>query len=312
MRSAQADEEKQPMALRSMTGFGVAEGASAPLRWRWELRSVNARGLDLRLRLPEGWDALEPALRSRAQAALRRGAVTAVLRVETEGGAGDTTPDLAALDAAIAATRLACARAADAGLALAPPTAEGLLRLPGVLERRSTAADAGALAAAQAAAVAGFGAALDALEAARLREGEALAESLGTILDAIAAQAAGAAAAHEGQARAAPARLRERVHALMGAGAEADPDRLAQELALLAIRQDVREELDRLAAHVGAARALLAGDGPAGRQIDFLTQEFNREVNTLCSKSDSLALTTSGLAMKVLVDQLREQAQNVE
>jgi uncharacterized protein (TIGR00255 family) len=300
------------MPLRSMTGFGVAEGSSGPLRWRWELRSVNARGLDLRLRLPEGWEGLEPDLRRRAQAAVRRGSVTAVLRVEAEGGAEAATLDMAALDAAIAGARLATDRAAAAGLVLAAPAPDGLLRLPGVMERRGAATDAEALAAAQADAVAGFERALAALNAARAQEGAALAASLGTILTGVEAQARDAAAAHAAQAPAVAERLRTRVRALLDAGAGPEPERLAQELALLAIKQDVREELDRLAAHVGAAKALLGGDEPAGRQLDFLTQEFNREANTLCSKSDSTALTACGLAMKVLIDQLREQAQNLE
>lgn len=300
------------MPLRSMTGFGVAEGTSGALRWRWEVRSVNARGLDLRLRLPEGWEGLEPDLRRRAQTVLRRGAVTAALRVETEATAETAGLDLAALDAAIAAMQQAAVRAAAAGLVLAPPTADGLLRLPGVMDRRGAGVDAAALAAAQAEAAAGFDRALAALDSARQQEGAALAASLGTILAGLAEQARGAAAAHAAQAPALAEKLRARVAALLEAGAPPEPGRLAQELALLAIRQDVREELDRLAAHLDAAAALLAGDAPAGRQLDFLTQEFNREANTLCSKADSPALTACGLAMKVLIDQLREQAQNLE
>lgn len=302
------------MPLHSMTGYGSAEGGTAAMRWRWEVRSVNARGLDLRLRLPEGWDALEPDLRRRAQARLQRGAVTAVLRLETSADAGAATLDDAALETAIAAAARAAARAAEAGLATAPVSLDGLLRLPGVLERRGTAGqpDPAALAAAQAGAAAGFDSALAALCAARAQEGAALAASLGSIVDAIAAQADAAEAAHAAQSGDAAARLRTRVAALLDAGAPTEPERLAQELALLAIRNDVREELDRLRAHRDAARALLAGDGAAGRQLDFLTQEFNREVNTLCAKADSTALTQCGLAMKVLVDQLREQAQNLE
>lgn len=300
------------MPLRSMTGFGVAEGTSGRLRWRWELRSVNARGLDLRLRLPDGWETLEPEARRIAQATLRRGAVTAMLKVDTEGSADPVTLDRRALDEAIAALGLVTERAAAAGLVLAPPTADGMLRLPGVMERRSSAADPDALAAAQAEALDGFRRALDALNTLREQEGAAIADSLRSIVTGIESQAADATAAHAAQASAMAERLRARVGALLDAGAKAEPERLAQELALLAIKQDVREELDRLAAHVIAARALLAGDQPAGRQLDFLTQEFNREANTLCSKSDSPALTACGLAMKVLIDQLREQAQNVE
>lgn len=300
------------MIIRSMTGFAIRDGASGTRRWRWELRSVNARGLDLKLRVPEGWDALEPEVRRRAQAVLRRGAVTAVLRLDDAAAGEGAVLDPVALDAALAALGAVQAAAAARGLVLAPPAADGLLRLPGVLERRLPVPGEGEIAAVHAAALADFDAALAALDAARMAEGAALAASLAAILDSIAAEAAVAAAAHATQSAGQEARLRARVAALLGAGAPLEPERLAQELALLAIRLDVREELDRLAAHLAAARALITGEGPAGRQLDFLTQEFNREVNTLCSKSDSAALTRSGLALKVLVDQLREQAQNVE
>lgn len=300
------------MAISSMTGFGAAEGFFGPVRWRWELRSVNARGLDLRLRLPEGWDALEAELRRRAQAVLRRGAVTALLRLDDTGSQERAALDPAALDLAVAAAAAAAARAQAAGLAVAPVSPEGLLRLPGVLERRAAPPDPETRAALSAAVADGFAQALASLAASRAAEGRALADSLSAVLDGIAARCAEAAQAHAAQAGHTAERLRSRVAALLAAGAPAEPDRLAQELALIAVRLDVREELDRLAAHVSAARALIAQEGGAGRQLDFLAQEFNREANTLCSKSDSAALTNCGLALKVLVDQLREQAQNVE
>lgn len=300
------------MALTSMTGFAVTEGTCGALGWRWEARSVNARGLDLRLRLADGWEALEPDLRRRAAAVLGRGAVSLSLRVETVAHGAVPVLDVAALDAAIAAASIAKVAAERAGLATAPVRPEGLLTLRGVMEP-ARAPDAGDdTDDARNAILAGFDAALAALTQARAAEGAALGRVLGGVLDRIAALVADAEAAHRAQAAEAPARLRERVRALLDAGAEMAPDRLAQELALLAVKLDVREELDRLGAHLAAARLLLRGDAAAGRRLDFLTQEFNREVNTLCSKSASSALTAIGLDLKVLVDQMREQAQNLE
>jgi uncharacterized protein (TIGR00255 family) len=302
------------MALRSMTGFGVAEGETPEGgAWRWELRGVNGRGLDLRFRLPDGTDALEPAWRRLAQSRLRRGSVTAVLRLQSPAGDAAATLDPQALRDAIAMIRTAEAAAASTGMALAPVTADALLRMPGVVDSRPTATLADAdTAARDATLTGGLEAALEAMNQTRAAEGAALGATLATILDTIEARYADAALAHAAQTRAAPDRLGTRLAALVEAGAPVERDRLAHELALLAIKLDVREELDRLEAHIASARTLLASDAPAGRQLDFLTQEFNREVNTLCSKSDSAALTEAGLALKVLVDQLREQAQNVE
>jgi uncharacterized protein (TIGR00255 family) len=160
--------------------------------------------------------------------------------------------------------------------------------------------------------LADYDAALAGLVEARRREGAEIEKALVAILNEIDALVDRASAAHETQADAAPARLREKVAALTGAGAEVAPERLAAELALLAVRNDVSEEIDRLRAHIAAARRLLAGDGAVGRELDFLTQEFNREANTLCSKAASVALTETGLALKVRIDRLREQVQNIE
>jgi uncharacterized protein (TIGR00255 family) len=191
-------------------------------------------------------------------------------------------------------------------------TAEAILRIAAGMERSGSSADGQSAATRDAALAESFGRALDALDDARAAEGAALSTTLGGIIDAIEARVGEAETAHAAQAAAAPERLHARVDALLKTQAPAEPARLAQELALLAIKADVREELDRLRAHIAAARGLLASSGPAGRQLDFLTQEFNREVNTLCSKADSTALTDAGLAMKLLIDQLREQAQNIE
>lgn len=304
------------MSVSSMTGFGAAEGAveidGRALSWRWEARSVNARGLDLRPRLPEGWEGLEPELRRRA-GALKRGAVTVGLKVTEAAASGGAALDRAALAAAVAAAAEARAALASAGLPVTPIAPEALLALRGVLDAGRAPGPTAPDKAAETAVLAGLDTALERLAAARAAEGAALAAAMGAVLDAVAARVADATSAHAAQTAAAPALLAERVAAVMEAAGRTapSPDRLAQELALLAVKQDVREELDRLGAHVAAARALLASDGPVGRELDFLTQEFAREANTLCAKSASTDLTAAGLALKVLIDQLREQAQNI-
>jgi len=298
------------MALTSMTGFADLAGGAEGVAWTWEARSVNGRGLDLRLRLPEGFEALDAPLRAAMTAALARGSVTVTLRFGQ--GARATVPRLnpEALAAAVAAVRAAEVAAEAAGLGLAPPTAADLLGIRGVLEAEThlpseNPAVVAALAA-DAPTLAGR------LKAAREAEGRALAQVLGAQLERIAALAA---AAREAAAARGPRQaelLRARVAALLAATATPDEARLAQEMALLAVKADVTEELDRLDAHVEAARALVAGDGPVGRRLDFLTQEFNREANTLCAKAQSAELTAIGLELKVVVDQFREQVQNVE
>jgi len=276
--------------LASMTGFARSAGSSDGVAWAWELRSVNGRGLDLRVRLPPGFDALEPALRETAGRALKRGNVTANLTVKREEAAR-LAPDPAALEQVLAlATALA---------------------LPGVL--RPAVADEGAVTDAQLAPVrAGFAAALDDLVAARRAEGTRLASVLATLLGEIAALRDRAAAEAADQPAAHRARMMETLAELLGEGSSLPEERIAQEVALLAARSDVREELDRLASHLDAARALLAEGAQVGRRLDFLVQEFNREANTLCSKSSSVALTATGLALKSAIEQLREQVQNIE
>ena len=296
-----------PTPLASMTGFARSAGTEAGLIWAWELRSVNGRGLDLRLRLPPGFDALEPALREAAGKRLRRGNVTANLTVRHDA-ALRLAPDPAALEQVLALALALAARIPAAP----PPRAEALLALPGVL-RPSTAADATEIDEAAIDAVrAGFLQALDALVAARQQEGARLAVVLANLLDGIAALHAAAAAAAAGQPAAHRARLLETLRDLLREAPSLPEDRIAQEVALLAARSDVREELDRLASHIHAARALLAEGEAVGRRLDFLVQEFNREANTLCSKAAAAALTATGLALKSAIEQLREQVQNIE
>jgi uncharacterized protein (TIGR00255 family) len=292
--------------LCSMTGFARSEGEVAGLSWAWELRSVNGRGLELRFRLPSGSDTLEPALRELAGRHLKRGNVTANLTLRREEQP-KLAPDPAALEQVLAMALALAARIPGA----APPRAEALLALPGVL--RQAAAEREETTKQQLDAIqAGFADAVAALVAARAGEGARLGAILGTVLHEITALCATAASQAADQPAAQRARMMETVAALLAEQPALPAERIAQEVAVLASKSDVREELDRLDAHLHAARALLAERSAIGRRLDFLTQEFNREINTLCSKSASIPLTATGLALKATLEQLREQVQNVE
>lgn len=293
--------------LASMTAFARGAGTSGGWRLNWEMRSVNGKSLDLRLRLPPGFDEVESRVRAHAGQALSRGSLSATLTAAREGEHLTARINLGVLDAL---HRAACTAAAARG---APaPGIDALLGLKGIVDIVEMETGEEERAALIEAAVAVFVAALDDLKAMRAREGEALRGVLEQRLDALEALANAAEHLPERQIDAVRARLAEQVAALMDGPHGLDPQRLHQEAVLIATRADVREELDRLNAHVAAARALLAAGGPAGRRLDFLAQEFNREVNTLCSKSNGVALTRIGLDMKLLVDQFREQVQNLE
>jgi uncharacterized protein (TIGR00255 family) len=293
--------------LSSMTGFARSEGALEGLSWAWELRSVNGRGLDLRFRLPTGFDALEPALREEAGKRLKRGNVTANLTVKREEQQR-LVADPVALDQMLALALELSNRIPGSE----PPRAEALLALPGEL-RQTAAAETDEMAAAQrAAAHKGFVTALEGLAAARANEGARLVAVLTGQIDEIAALCARAGEEAAGQPAAQRARMMETVRSLLAEIPALPEERIAQEVALLAAKSDVREELDRLDAHLHAASALLAEGANIGRRFDFLVQEFNREANTLCSKSASVALTTTGLKLKATIEQLREQVQNIE
>ncbi len=300
----------QPARVQSMTGFGRADVAVGGHAAVWELRSVNGRGLDLRLRMPPGCDALEQALRE-AAGRLKRGNVSATLTLTRETEA-KVAIDTAALEQALAAATALAARIPGAPA----PRAEALLALPGVMRAQrgdggQEAFDLGMDAEAAAVLHQGFRQALEALLVARGAEGARLAKVVGRLLDEIAALHEQATAQAAEQPRLHRERLTESLRQLLGTTPPVPEERLAQEIALLATRSDVREELDRLAAHVAAARALLAEGEAIGRRLDFLVQEFLREANTLCSKSASGALTTTGLALKAAIEQLREQVQNL-
>ena len=295
------------MALSSMTGFARAEGVSGPYVWAWELKSVNAKGLELRLRTPPGWDAVEVPLRAKAGEALARGTVHANLTVQRAGVAPVVRVNEPVL-AAVLATIGDIARRIDA----APPSIDGILGLKGVIEiidEDEREEDRGAAAAAV---IAGFGTALASLAEMRRREGTVLAAILRMRLDEIAALTARAESAPGRKPEAIKARLAEQIATLLDGATRFDPDRLHQEALLMASKADIREELDRLGAHVAQARRLIDAGGPAGRKLDFLSQELNRESNTLCAKSNDVELTNIGLELKTVVEQFREQVQNLE
>jgi uncharacterized protein (TIGR00255 family) len=286
-----------------MTGFADLAGDAGGLAWVWEARSVNGRGLDLRLRLPSGYDRLDAPARAAAQKRFQRGSVSLTLSVEKagEGAAPRVNRSLLAEYA-----RLAREIAAESGTA--PPRVDGLMALRGVIDAGDESA-AAADTAHDAAILATLDEALAALAQARRAEGETTAAALARDLTEIArlTEEAGSLAALQ------PAALQAGLTARLAELATTiAPERLAAEAALLAAKADVREELDRLAAHVDQARGLLAGAAAAGRKLEFLAQEFNREANTLCSKSADLALTRLGLELKTAIDRLREQAANVE
>ncbi|MCB8873933.1 YicC/YloC family endoribonuclease [Acidisoma silvae] len=302
-------EDKQTLA--SMTGFGAAAntlgGDGAAIAWAWDIRSVNSKGLELRFRMPSGWDAVEAELRTVLTKRLRRGSINANLSVKAEdqGAAG---VDAEALDRVLTLAQAVASRIPGAP----PPRAELLLGLPGVLRATQSTGPLAPTPELKAAIVAGFAEALAQLERARLEEGARLHAVLMGFLDDIARLRAEAETAAEGQPALQRARMLDSVRALLAEGLTLPEERIAQEVALLASRSDVREELDRLASHIDAARALLAEGTLVGRKLDFLMQEFNREANTLCSKSASVPLTAIGLSLKAVIEQLREQVQNVE
>lgn len=295
--------------LCSMTGFAREAGTLADgSAFAWEMKSVNGRGLELRFRLPPGLDALEGPAREAAAKRFKRGNVQIGLTLRQEGRAL-LSPDLAALDRMVEMAQALARR-----LGAEPPRAEALLGLPGILRAEQAEPSESEEEARRALLNAAFQRALAALWESRAVEGARLAAILTALLDEIAALCAAAATEAATQPEAQRAKLMESLAALLGEAGRArfPEERLAQEVALLAAKSDVREELDRLGAHLAAARALLAAGEGAGRKLDFLVQEFMREANTLCSKSASIALTRIGLELKAAMERLREQAANVE
>jgi uncharacterized protein (TIGR00255 family) len=295
------------MALTSMTGFARSAGAGHGYRWTWELRSVNGKGLDIRLRLPPSFEHLDQPARERIGKALQRGNLQVGLSLQRE-----TTASALRVNEALLSQVMDLVRRVGSQIDAAPPTLDGLLSIRGILETVDAEDDpaiAGALAADL---LLDLDTALVELVIARDREGAAIGAVLNARMDEIERLTAAAEASPARTVEAIKKKLGDQVAALLDASPALDPDRLHQEAALLATRADIREELDRLAAHVEAARALLAEGGPVGRKLDFLAQEFNRETNTLCAKANDRSLTAIGLDLKAAVDQLREQVQNLE
>lgn len=295
------------MPLSSMTGFARAHGAHGPWRWHWEIRSVNARGLDLRVRMPEGFESLEQPVRVLAAERFTRGSMTANLTVDEGLGRGVVRVNEDALTQV-----LAVIGALEGKVRADPPRMDGILSLRGVLEVQQQEPSETERAARDAAVLSSLAQALDGLHQARREEGE----RLGTFLTAQVAtlsdlrgQAATAILAQPEQLQ---ARLKASLAMVESGQAGASAERIAQEVAMLLVKADVREELDRLKAHLAQAAELLAAKGAQGRRLDFLAQELNREANTLCSKSTDIQLTRIGLEMKATIDQFREQVQNVE
>ncbi len=302
-----APSTAQTTALSSMTGFARGHGVSGPYAWAWEIKSVNGKGLDLRLRMPPGWDAIEVPVRARAAQSLARGSVQANLTIERSGAAPVVRINAAVLDAVLATMKQLAPK-----VEASPPTLDGLLALKGVIEVSESEEREDERRAAEAEVTAGFGKVIDALGEMRRHEGAALGRVLSARLDEIATLAERADKSPARQPEAIRARLAEQVATLLDQSERFDSDRLHQEAIMLASKADVREELDRLAAHVAQARHLIGQGGAIGRRLDFLAQEFNREANTLCAKANDIELTNIGLELKVAVEQFREQVQNVE
>jgi uncharacterized protein (TIGR00255 family) len=289
-----------------MTGFGRAEGAHGAWSWAVEARSVNGRNLETRFKAPLGFESLDRIARDGAQARFNRGQISLSIQAKRSDAEGAIRINIELLDRSLEAGEAYLLK----GAALTPGL-DGLLALRGVIEAGEADEDPQALAAANTAMSASIEAALDALKASRLDEGAALTPVLSGLVDQIEAVVKASEAESAGHPAMLKERFARRMAELLGENGLTE-DRIAAEAAVLATRADVREELDRLAAHIGAARALINGGGAAGRRLDFLMQEFMREANTLCSKSASPALTAHGLDLKALIEQLREQVQNVE
>ena len=293
----------------SMTGFASGQGEALGLSWSWDVRSVNARGLDVRVRVPDWIEGLEQALRGVLSKRLARGSVTVSLRLQ--GSATELAQELneAQLDRVLSALQRIEEEAMKRGLSLTAPTAADLITVRGVMDVPQQQADPAAV---RAHLLTDFEPVLDSFVASRASEGAALVQVLTEQLAQISAfvdQAADLAEARKDEQK---ERLNAALTRVLETAESVDDQRITQELAMIAVKADVTEELDRLRAHVEAGQALLVADGAVGRKLDFLMQEFNREANTLCSKAQSSPLTAVGLEMKTVIDQMREQVQNVE
>ena len=295
------------MNIKSMTGFARSDGAMGPLSWHWEVRSVNGRGLDMRLRLPPGYESLEVRIREAVGKRVVRGNLTINLNVKRSEGETRIKLNESALRQVLAALDSLKGR-----IETAPPRAEALLGIKGVLEVVEPEESEAEMQARTAAMLAGLTEALDGMVRAREAEGRHLSAIVLDQVAAIERLVATVAASPSRSPEAIRQRLKEQIGRLLETGIGLDEGRLYQEAAMLATRADVEEELKRLGAHIAGARELLASREPAGRRLDFLAQEFNREANTLCSKASDPETTRAGLELKAVIDQMREQVQNIE
>jgi len=296
------------MPLVSMTGFAERSGSFGASRWRWEAKSVNGRGLDIRLRLPSGFESLEAGARTLIAERFKRGSLQAVLNVAQDDAARGFR-----VDPAVLAEAVTIAKRVAEETGLAPARVDGLLSLRGVIVQEDVAVmDEETRAKRDAALLQGFADTLDGLVQARSGEGAKLEAVLLGQVSEIEARMSEAKTLSADQPRLLRERLQLQLKELLSGTSNLPEERIAQEVALLATKADAREELDRLAAHCQEARSLIAAKEAVGRKLDFLAQEFNREANTLCSKASDIALTRVGLALKAVIEQFREQVQNVE
>jgi uncharacterized protein (TIGR00255 family) len=295
----------------SMTGFAARKGQGLGYSWAWDIRSVNGKGLDLRLRVPDWIDGLEAAIRADLGRALQRGNVSLSLKVSKDGAEAETSLRInpVVLSQVLSAIAEIEQAALDAGVTLAQASHADVLVMRGVLDQSSTDDD---LAALRTTLLADLPILLADLQTMRAAEGAALNHVIHAKLGLIASLTADAAAEAQARNGTANTTLRQSLARILANADGIDETRLAQELALMAVKSDTTEELDRLSAHVTAGTSLMQDTGPVGRKLDFLMQEFMREANTLCSKAQSLALTRIGLDLKTVIDQMREQVQNVE
>ncbi|TDH38887.1 YicC family protein [Pseudohoeflea suaedae] len=295
------------MSVQSMTGFARSETRWNGARFVWEIRSVNGKGLDVRMRLPQGFEALEVAARKAVSDAFARGNMQVTLQAGEGAQAIEAVVNEEALEAVIGLVEKLGDR-----IDARKPTLDGILNIRGILELREPELEAGQRADRDKAILNGLDEAIKALVAMREREGAEMVRVLSGQVDRIAELADAVENSPARSQEAIRARLAEQVANLLDAHQSLDMDRIHMEAAILATKADLREEIDRLKAHVGAVRELLAEGGPVGRRLDFLAQEFNRETNTICSKSNAAQVTAIGLDLKVLIDQFREQIQNLE
>jgi uncharacterized protein (TIGR00255 family) len=295
------------MTIKSMTGFARADGAVADTAWHWEIRSVNGRGLDIRLRLPPGSEGLEPRIREAVAKRVTRGSLTLNLNLKRIGGGTEIRLNEGALRQVLAALE-----ALKSTIEMAAPRPEALLGIKGVLEMVEPEESEAEMQVRSAAMLASLGEALDGMVHARQGEGSRLQAIVLEQLAIIERLVALIEASPSRSPEAIRQKLNEQLGRILETGISLDEGRLYQEAAMLATRADIEEELKRLGAHVAAARELLASREPAGRRLDFLAQEFNREANTLCSKASDAETTRAGLELKAVIEQMREQVQNIE